>query len=259
MDEITVYNRKEVFNYHGHGITFSMDNGDVMVNLTEMAKPFGKLPAHFLSNEQTKSYIQVLKESLTIGIPIVTTVEGKYGGTWAHQKLALKFAAWLNPRFELWIFDRIEELLRHGYTKLDSIGRKELALMLLQAEEEKEKAMQIAMEQERELKSQAPKVKYHDAVLQSESLINTNVIAKELGMSAYALNKRLHAMGIIYKSGNTWVLYQRYADKGLTGTRTVPYIDREGNQKTTIHTYWTEAGRKFIHSRLASAASFQKV
>jgi len=28
-----------------------------------------------------------------------------------HRKLALKFAAWLSPEFELWVYDRIEELL----------------------------------------------------------------------------------------------------------------------------------------------------
>lgn len=245
-----------MFNYDGSAITFQLENGDIMINLTEMAKPFGKLPAHFLANDQTKQFIEVLKQ--TIGIPIVTTIEGRQGGTWGHKKLALKFAAWLNPHFELWVFDRVEELLRQGYTKLDSIGRKELAILLLEAEEEKEKALQIANEQQRELKLQAPKVQYHDTVLQSDSLINTNVIAKELGMSATMLNRRLHVMGIIYKSGNTWVLYRQYQNSGFTGTKTVPYTDHDGNKRTIIHTYWTEAGRKFIHHKIAPRLSISK-
>jgi len=28
-------------------------------------------------------------------------------GTWIHERLALKFAAWLSPKFELWIYDTI--------------------------------------------------------------------------------------------------------------------------------------------------------
>ena len=39
-------------------------------------------------------------------------------GTWMDEKLALKFAAWLSPVFELWVYDRIEELLLTGKTEL---------------------------------------------------------------------------------------------------------------------------------------------
>ncbi|MEM9888471.1 MAG: KilA-N domain-containing protein [Bacteroidota bacterium] len=43
----------------------------------------------------------------------------QYQGTWMDEKLALKFAAWLSPRFELWVYDRIYELLTTGQTKLE--------------------------------------------------------------------------------------------------------------------------------------------
>jgi hypothetical protein len=39
-------------------------------------------------------------------------------GTWVHEKIALKFAAWLSPFFELWIYDRIHELLTTGRTEI---------------------------------------------------------------------------------------------------------------------------------------------
>ena len=32
----------KVFRYEDNNITFQLDSGDLMVNLTEMAKPFGK-------------------------------------------------------------------------------------------------------------------------------------------------------------------------------------------------------------------------
>lgn len=35
-----------------------------------------------------------------------------------HEKLALKFAAWLSPEFELWVYDRIQELLLQGHTAI---------------------------------------------------------------------------------------------------------------------------------------------
>lgn len=43
---------------------------------------------------------------------------GDNAGTWMHEKLALKFAAWLSPRFEVWVFDRIQELLLQGHVAI---------------------------------------------------------------------------------------------------------------------------------------------
>ena len=34
------------------------------------------------------------------------------------EKLALKFAAWLNPEFELWVYDKIYELLTTGQASM---------------------------------------------------------------------------------------------------------------------------------------------
>lgn len=101
--------------------------------------------------------------------------------------------------------------------------------------------------QEAVIKESAPKVMYFDEVLQSGTLITTNVIAKELGMSAITLNKILHENKIIYRSGETWVLYHDYQDKEYTGTKTHIYKDSYGNERTNILTVWTEKGRLFIH------------
>lgn len=37
------------------------------------------------------------------------------------EKLALKFAAWLSPKFEIWVFEKIQELLKHGYTQISGL------------------------------------------------------------------------------------------------------------------------------------------
>lgn len=96
------------------------------------------------------------------------------------------------------------------------------------------------------LKDQEPKVEYYDEVLQAKEGISTTIIAKDLGMSAEALNKLLHKHNVIFKSQRTWVLYSKYADRGYTITKTYTRRDSEDNPVTEIHTYWTEAGRKFI-------------
>lgn len=106
-----------------------------------------------------------------------------------------------------------------------------------------------------ELRKQAPKVEYFNEVLQSESVYNTNQIAKELGMSAVTLNRKLSAMKIQYKQSGTWLLYHVYQNKGFTKTKTHTYTDTEGKTQTSMQTVWTERGRAFIHHTIKKLQS----
>lgn len=124
---------------------------------------------------------------------------------------------------------------------------KEALLALVKAEEDKDEMAKMISSQTQQIKAYQSKVSYHDRVLNSEDVFTTTVIAKELGMSAMALNKFLHEIGLIYKVGGTWVVYSKFQSKPLTKTKTHIHIDSYGNEKTTIHTYWTQMGRKFIH------------
>lgn len=102
--------------------------------------------------------------------------------------------------------------------------------------------------QEQQLKIQTPAVKYYTEVLKSSSLISSNVIAKELGMSAVTLHKILHEdYRMIYRQGGTWMLYSKYQGMGLARTRTFTYTDSRGELHTKISLAWTETGRRWIH------------
>lgn len=98
-------------------ITFqlSKDNG-MMINATEMAKVFGKQVNEFMSNERTISFVnECLYNGNSRYININSESElfrtSQKSGTYMHRILALKFAAWLSPKFELWVFSTIEKLL----------------------------------------------------------------------------------------------------------------------------------------------------
>lgn len=124
---------------------------------------------------------------------------------------------------------------------------KELAQAVIKLEDEKEMLLLINEKQSKELNAAAPLVTYANTVLISESTYNTNLIAKELGMSAISLNQILRAKGVQYKQADTWVLYHKYQAMGLTKTKTSTYTGTNGEVKTSMLTVWTEAGRKFIH------------
>lgn len=127
------------------------------------------------------------------------------------------------------------------------MSRLEIAKMLVEAEEEKIRYQRQAELQSVELKKAAPKVEYFEQVLQSEEGIPVSKIAKEFGMGAPSLNRMLHQRGIQYQQNGTWLLYHKYQNRGYTKTKTHSFVDEYGKMRTTMHTYWTEKGRLFIH------------
>lgn len=244
----------KLFNYEGTQVSFLNKDGNLFLNATEMAKAFGKSPADYLRRTSTKEFIDAyIKENPVMGNPITVSQGGTAQGTWMLEDVALDFAQWLSPSFRVWINARIKELMKHGATALNPEDLLNpdfiinLATALKAERSAKELAQQQVAAQTAQLQLSAPKVQYYDEVLQSESLIPVTLIAKELGMSASTLNRKLHEKRVIYKMGETWVLYDKYQNSGYTKPKTVHYTSSTGEPKTTIHTYWTEAGRCFIH------------
>jgi anti-repressor protein len=73
-------------------------------------------------------------------------------------------------------------------------------------------------------------------------------------MGAPTLNRKLKDLRVQYMQSGTWVLYEKYQNKGYTKTKTHTYNDN-GKQKTAMLTVWTEKGRLFIHSLLNHSIS----
>lgn len=95
-----------------------------------------------------------------------------------------------------------------------------------------------------------PKATYYDLVLQSSNLTPISVIAKDYGMSAKTLNKKLHELDVQYKQGDTWLLYAKYQDKGYTQSKTQTYQKSDGTPGTKLHTQWSQKGRLFLYELL---------
>ena len=95
-----------------------------------------------------------------------------------------------------------------------------------------------------------PKADYMDEVLDSVSCITTTQIAKELGMSAQELNRRLCELRIQYWQSGQYMLYADYARMGLAKSRTCTHTTSSGVVLTEVYLVWTERGREFIHQLL---------
>ena len=103
---------------------------------------------------------------------------------------------------------------------------------------------------DQQLAEAEPKVQYCDIVLNCKDVVPITYIAKDYGKSAMWLNQFLKDKGIQYKSGDIWLLYQKYAELGLTKSKTTTFEDKNGNKHTKMHTYWTQKGRLFIYDLL---------
>lgn len=143
-------NNLVVKEYLGNNIEFRIVDGCVYANANRMAETFGgsKKLENWKSSPNTKRYIEALVNSLKSSeLNLVKSEEGKYGGTWIHEKLILNFARYLNVEFELWCDEQIATLLREGKTSIkdsymidDPVER---AKRWIEEQEEKRKAISM--------------------------------------------------------------------------------------------------------------------
>lgn len=158
--------------------------------------------------------------------------------------------------FKRWItHEVIPSIRKHGAymtpaTLEEAILNPDFGIRLLTSlkeEREARKVLELQTAQQRQIIHELqPKATYYDLCLQNKTLLSVTKIAKDYGMSGNALNSLLHELGVQYKQGDVWLLYQKYADKGYTQSKT-HVIDSE---RSAFHTYWTQSGRLFIYELL---------
>lgn len=143
-----------------------------------------------------------------------------------------------------------ESTLEQALTSPDFIIQ--LATKLKEEQERRRKLETTVAVQEQQIAELQPKASYYDVVLNCKDLLSITSIAKDYGKSGTWLNSYLHEKGVQYKQGKLWLLYQKYAEKGYTSTKTQTFAGNNGSQHTSVHTYWTQKGRLFIYELLKS-------
>ena len=171
-------------------------------------------------------------------------------------RLAMKAKNEVAEKFQALVADEILPAIRkHGayFTPktFDEILKSPTHLMTLlknwqEDREEKERLQEVVEIQNLQISEMTPKASYYDLILQSAEAIPISVIAKDYGMSGKAMNQLLHTLKIQYPMSGTWLVYQNYAKRGYTCTKTVSI--REDYTKT--YTNWTQKGRLFLYETL---------
>lgn len=141
--------------------------------------------------------------------------------------------------------DTPEEIMARALTIAQAtLAKREERLKQLEAQAEQQ---QVTIEiQTEEIKKSAPKVSYYDNHLQSVNTQTSTQAAKQIGMDAEKLHKKLKEIGIIYRQSGQWILHAPYSTWGMHSTRTQTYTRSDGSTGTSVYTVWTTKGVRFI-------------
>lgn len=152
---------------------------------------------------------------------------------------------------------------RKGELRPRELSRKELALMVIQAEEEKERLMIENKTQADKIAEDAPKVEFHDNVVASSDTCLVRELAKVLTQRGFKIGQnRLYELlrneGYLVKSGVDYNQpTQQYVERGLFEVDRKPWTDPKGQQHIGKTSKVTPKGIKyFVRKFLGKAAVF---
>jgi hypothetical protein len=235
---------KKVFergNGEKYPVTFELKDGTLMVNATQMGKAFGELkkPVYFLRSKGTRAFINELKKEFDgygenshrsyVKVPYITVTDGRPSlrGTWMHEKLALKYAAWIAPSFEKWVYDNITELIKTGSVELDQGMMQQMQMHLdpqTQRNNTKEVTRKIYLETDGDVK-QIP-LYHHKSLVNITGLRKKDWvdIGKSKGLPKTTINKGAKEIIRVLEPKFTCVM--SLADNMLASTKTLKVEDQ---------------------------------
>ena len=226
--------------------------------------------------DETKALSQHCRQDGVAKHPLIDSLGREQDTTFINEgnlyRLIMRSKLPSAEKFESWVVDEVlptlrktgsyslvetpmERLMRNSTNQLETATA---LVEILKVEAKKQEALTTEVKQltstvktqNVQIAEMQPKVQYCDIVLSCPDVVTVTVIAKDYGKSAMWLNNYLKDKKIIFKQGDIWLPYQKYAQLGLTKTKTSTYKDNKGNEHAKTHSYWTQKGRLFIYDLL---------
>lgn len=186
-----------VFKYGNANVTFLAEGEKVMINATEMAKPFGKKPIDWLRLPSTIGFLKDLSEVRKSHFGAVETFRGGSSGggvTWMNKDVAIEFSRWLSNKFGIWCNDKILELLDKGSVSLTEHERKLFQTTIKGLEN---KVGELAPDAE------FGKSVRHNADSIPVTMFSDFLVSNECNIGRNQLYEFLRVYGYVYKKGET--------------------------------------------------------
>lgn len=215
--------------------------------------------------EPHKAIVSHVEDDDRIKYPIIDEL-GRNQETWIINESGLYSLIMSSKlpsakKFKKWVTSEVLPTIRKtgGYIAgEENMTEDELvlkAMNVLNAKVENLKQKNALLEADNNQKDQLigelkPKADYTDKILQSKGTVKVNVIANDYGLTAIAMNKKLHELKIQYKQGADWLLYGEHRGKGYTHSKTIHFFHKDGRPDTKMNMEWTQKGRLFLYELL---------
>lgn len=202
---------------------------DGYFNMSHAAKNFGKRMDNFWTCVGVEDYVIELSKALNISeLELVVSQPGRYGGTWAHPKLAVFFARWLDVKFAVFC-DMVIDDLMHGHSVITVVDAEkaiapklpgsyiESLEQLIEALKEQDRLKEVVEEKVAIIEHQAPKVNFYDEFVEADGALGIQSASKLLKMSMRELGHWLVDKKLCFRKMpmNTLSPYATAVDRGL--------------------------------------------
>ena len=105
----------KIINHEANGLQIGQRREDGYINLTQMAKAYGKRVADWKENEENIALLALFrKDPIYKGFEPLISLRGRNGGTWGHPDIAIQFAQWLDRGFALQVSRWVREWMTTG-------------------------------------------------------------------------------------------------------------------------------------------------
>lgn len=227
-------------------------NGIAQLNLEDVSRGLG-----FTENKNGVEYIMWRRVNQYLSeFNFDTSAEKEYIPENIFYKLCFKAKNEIARKFQDLVTDEVLPSIRKNgmYATNELLDNPDLAIKVfkqLKQEREEKKLLQLENNRKDQLIGELkPKADYTDRILQSKGTVKINVIANDYGITAIAMNKKLHELGVQYKQGKDWLLYSEHRGKGYTHSKTIHFFHKDGTPDTTMNMEWTQKGRLFLYDLL---------
>lgn len=79
-------------------------------------------PGEFLKTKQVRRFVQALSDAKKIA-SVLTIKGGPLQGSWGLELIAIRYAAWLNPLFEIKVYETFQMLIRNGFDAMARLNK----------------------------------------------------------------------------------------------------------------------------------------
>lgn len=233
------------------GISIPVDS-EGRYNLNALHKASGgntnKAPAQWMRTQQSREIVQEVIDMQICTSPIDSVKGGLTQGTFAHELLAVSYAGWISPKFQLQVNQAFLDMKSGKLKPVSELSRMDLIMMAKEAEEEK----LLLLDQINETK---PIVEAFDRISKADGSMCITDAAKALQIRPKDLFAWLQANHWIYRrtGASHWCGHADKLQQSVVEHKITVVSRTDGSEKTTEQVRITAKGIAKIAKLMSTA------